>query len=120
VVALTIQAVAEALLLARQSGVIPRAYAMRCSVGFAQSKIFEVHGQRMLDGAFDPAFAPSCTARTSASRCRRRAKRASPCSPPRRRPSCSTPLIAQATGTRPLALALVYERLAGVETAALA
>ena len=55
-VALTIQAVAEALVLARKAGVDPARVREALLGGFAQSRIMEVHGQRMLDGAFDPGF----------------------------------------------------------------
>ncbi len=56
VVAATIEAVAEALLLAERSGVDPTKVRQALLGGFAGSKILEVHGQRMLDRAFDPGF----------------------------------------------------------------
>jgi 2-hydroxy-3-oxopropionate reductase len=56
VVAATIEAVAEALLLAERSGVDPARVREALLGGFAGSKILEVHGQRMLDRAFDPGF----------------------------------------------------------------
>ena len=56
VVAATIEAVAEALLLAERSGVDPSKVREALMGGFAGSKILEVHGQRMLDRAFDPGF----------------------------------------------------------------
>jgi 2-hydroxy-3-oxopropionate reductase len=56
VVASTIEAVAEALLLAERSGVDPANVRQALLGGFAGSKILEVHGQRMLDRAFDPGF----------------------------------------------------------------
>ena len=56
VVAATIEAVAEALLLAERSGVDPGRVREALLGGFAGSKILEVHGQRMLDRAFDPGF----------------------------------------------------------------
>jgi 2-hydroxy-3-oxopropionate reductase len=56
VVAATIEAVAEALLLAERSGVDAAKVREALLGGFAGSKILEVHGQRMLDGAFDPGF----------------------------------------------------------------
>jgi 2-hydroxy-3-oxopropionate reductase len=56
VVASTIEAVAEALLLAERSGVDPAKVRHALLGGFAGSKILEVHGQRMLDRAFDPGF----------------------------------------------------------------
>jgi 2-hydroxy-3-oxopropionate reductase len=56
VVASTIEAVAEALLLAERAGVDPVKVREALLGGFAGSKILEVHGQRMLDRTFDPGF----------------------------------------------------------------
>jgi 2-hydroxy-3-oxopropionate reductase len=56
VVALTIQAVAEALVLSRKAGVDPARVRAALLGGFAQSRILDLHGQRMLDGAYDPGF----------------------------------------------------------------
>lgn len=56
VVAATIEAVAEALVLAAASGVDPAKVREALLGGFAGSKILEVHGRRMLDGAFGPGF----------------------------------------------------------------
>jgi len=56
VVALTIQAVGEAITFARKSGVDASKVREALMGGFANSKILEVHGQRMLDGAFTPGF----------------------------------------------------------------
>jgi 2-hydroxy-3-oxopropionate reductase len=56
VVGVTIEAVAEALSLARASGVDPAAVRTALLGGFAQSKILEVHGQRMIDRNFQPGF----------------------------------------------------------------
>jgi 2-hydroxy-3-oxopropionate reductase len=56
VVASTIEAVAEALLLAERCGVDPAKVREALLGGFAGSKILEVHGQRMLDRSFDPGF----------------------------------------------------------------
>jgi 2-hydroxy-3-oxopropionate reductase len=56
VVAATIEAVAEALLLAERSGVDAAKVRRALLGGFAGSKILEVHGERMLDRAFDPGF----------------------------------------------------------------
>ncbi|MET0800944.1 MAG: NAD(P)-binding domain-containing protein [Actinomycetota bacterium] len=56
VVAATIEAVAEALLLAERSGVDGVKVREALLGGFAGSKILEVHGQRMLDRSFDPGF----------------------------------------------------------------
>jgi 2-hydroxy-3-oxopropionate reductase len=56
VVAATIEAVAEALVLAERAGVEAAKVREALLGGFAGSKILEVHGQRMLDRAFDPGF----------------------------------------------------------------
>jgi 2-hydroxy-3-oxopropionate reductase len=56
VVALTIQAVAEALTLSRKAGVDPERVREALLGGFAQSRILDLHGQRMIDGAHDPGF----------------------------------------------------------------
>ncbi len=56
VVALTIQAVGEALALAAKAGVDPAKVRQALLGGFAQSRILEAHGQRMLDRNFQPGF----------------------------------------------------------------
>lgn len=56
VVALTVQAVAEALTLAQKSGVDPAKVRTALLGGFAQSRVLEVHGQRMIDRSFSPGF----------------------------------------------------------------
>jgi 2-hydroxy-3-oxopropionate reductase len=56
VVALTIQAVSEALALAAKAGVDPAKVRQALLGGFAQSRILDVHGQRMLDRNFKPGF----------------------------------------------------------------
>ncbi len=56
VVAVTIEAVAEALTFARKNGVDPAKVRAALMGGFAGSKILEVHGQRMLDNDFKPGF----------------------------------------------------------------
>ncbi len=56
VVGVTIEAVAEALALAESSGVDPAKVRAALLGGFAQSKILEVHGQRMIDRTFNPGF----------------------------------------------------------------
>ncbi|HYZ17308.1 MAG TPA: 2-hydroxy-3-oxopropionate reductase [Candidatus Acidoferrum sp.] len=56
VVGVTIEAVAEAFALARASGVDPAAVRSALLGGFAQSKILELHGQRMIDHNFTPGF----------------------------------------------------------------
>jgi len=56
IVALTIEAVGEALLFASKSGVDPSRVRQALMGGFAASRILEVHGQRMIDRSFDPGF----------------------------------------------------------------
>jgi 2-hydroxy-3-oxopropionate reductase len=56
VVAATIEAVAEALVLAERAGVDAAKVREALLGGFAGSKILELHGQRMLDRAFEPGF----------------------------------------------------------------
>jgi 2-hydroxy-3-oxopropionate reductase len=56
VVGVTIEAVAEALALAEASGVDAAKVRAALLGGFAQSKILEVHGQRMIDRTFNPGF----------------------------------------------------------------
>jgi len=56
IVAATIEAVAEALTLAERAGVAPGTVRAALLGGFAQSRILEVHGERMLQGNFQPGF----------------------------------------------------------------
>jgi 2-hydroxy-3-oxopropionate reductase len=56
VVAVTIEAVAEALTFARKTGADPAKVREALMGGFAGSKIMEVHGKRMLDNDFKPGF----------------------------------------------------------------
>ena len=56
VVAATIEAVAEALVLAERSAVDPAKVREALMGGFAGSKILEIHGQRMLDHLYQPGF----------------------------------------------------------------
>ena len=56
IVALNIQAVAEALLFAAKNGADPARVREALMGGFASSKILEVHGERMVKGTFDPGF----------------------------------------------------------------
>jgi 2-hydroxy-3-oxopropionate reductase len=56
VVAATIEAVAEALALAERAGVDPAKVREALLGGLAESKILQVHGQRMLDRNFTPGF----------------------------------------------------------------
>ncbi|WP_062787495.1 2-hydroxy-3-oxopropionate reductase [Aquitalea pelogenes] len=56
VVALTIEAVGEALLFASRAGANPEKVRQALLGGFASSKILEVHGERMVKRTFDPGF----------------------------------------------------------------
>lgn len=56
VVALTIQGVSEAMTLARKAGVDPAKVREALLGGFAQSRILDLHGQRILDRNFKPGF----------------------------------------------------------------
>jgi 2-hydroxy-3-oxopropionate reductase len=56
IVALTIEAVGEALLFAARAGADPAKVRTALMGGFASSKILEVHGDRMVKRTFDPGF----------------------------------------------------------------
>ena len=56
IVALNIQAVAEALTFARKAGADPAAVRQALMGGFASSRILEVHAERMLNRTFAPGF----------------------------------------------------------------
>lgn len=56
IVGLTIEAVAEAFVFAERAGADLSKVRSALLGGFAQSRILEVHGQRMIDGIFKPGF----------------------------------------------------------------
>lgn len=56
VVSLTMEGVAEAILLARNNGVDPAKMREALMGGYANSRILEVHGQRMLEGNYKAGF----------------------------------------------------------------
>ena len=56
IVALTIEAVGEALLLASKAGADPAKVRQAVMGGFASSRILELHGERMVKRTFDPGF----------------------------------------------------------------
>ena len=56
IVALTIEAVGEALLFASKAGADPAKVRKALMGGFASSKILEIHGERMIKQTFDPGF----------------------------------------------------------------
>jgi 2-hydroxy-3-oxopropionate reductase len=56
VVALTIEAISEALLFASKAGADPAKVRAALLGGFAQSRILELHGERMIKRTFNPGF----------------------------------------------------------------
>ena len=56
IVALTIEAVGEALLFASKAGADPAKVREALMGGFASSKILEIHGERMIKRTFEPGF----------------------------------------------------------------
>lgn len=56
IVALTLEAVAEALVFASKAGADPARVREALMGGFAASRILEVHGERMVRRTFDPGF----------------------------------------------------------------
>ncbi len=56
IVALTIEAVGEALTFARKAGADPARVRQALMGGFAASRILEVHGERMIERKFAPGF----------------------------------------------------------------
>ena len=56
IVALNIEAVAEALVFASKAGADPARVRQALMGGFAASRILEVHGERMVKRTFDPGF----------------------------------------------------------------
>jgi 2-hydroxy-3-oxopropionate reductase len=56
IVALTIEAVGEALLLASKAGADPARVRQALMGGFANSRVLEVHGERMIRRTFNPGF----------------------------------------------------------------
>ena len=56
IVALTLEAVSEALVFAAKAGADPAKVREALMGGFAGSRILEIHGERMLKRTFDPGF----------------------------------------------------------------
>jgi 2-hydroxy-3-oxopropionate reductase len=56
VVALTLEAISEALIFASKAGADPVKIREALLGGFAQSRIMEVHGERMIKRTFAPGF----------------------------------------------------------------
>ena len=56
IVALTLEAISEALVFASKAGADPSRVRQALMGGFASSRILEVHGERMIKRTFDPGF----------------------------------------------------------------
>tara|TARA_R110002073_G_scaffold136621_3_gene285201 strand:- start:2601 stop:3506 length:906 start_codon:yes stop_codon:yes gene_type:complete len=56
IVALTIEAVGEALLFVSKAGADPEKVRQALMGGFAASRVLEIHGDRMINRRFDPGF----------------------------------------------------------------
>ena len=114
VVALTIQAVAEALVLARKAGVDPAKVREALLGGFAQSKILEAHGQRMLDRSFDPGFRLELHRKDLAIALQTAREEGVPLLATAQAAELMNALLAQGAGDRDhSALVQVYEQLSG-------
>ncbi|HWE12072.1 MAG TPA: 2-hydroxy-3-oxopropionate reductase [Solirubrobacteraceae bacterium] len=118
VVALTIQAVAEALTLARKAGVDPSRVRDALLGGFAQSRILDVHGQRMLDDAYDPGFKLRLHRKDLAIALQLGREEHAPLLATAQAAELMDALLAQGGGERDhSSLALLYEQLAGTRPA---
>ena len=115
VVALTIQAVAEALVLARKAGGDPARVREALLGGFAQSRVLDLHGQRMLDGNYDPGFKLHLHRKDLAIALQLGREEQSPLFATAQAAELMDALLAQGGGDRDhSALAVLYEQLAGV------
>lgn len=113
-VALHIQAAAEALLLAERAGVDPARVRDALLGGFAASRVLEVHGQRMLDGSFEPGFRAALHRKDLGIAQQTGREEGAPLPATSLAATLFDALIAQGGGDHDhAALALVYERLAG-------
>ncbi len=121
VVALTIQAVAEALTLSAKAGVDPARVRQALLGGFAQSRILDLHGQRMIDGAFDPGFKLRLHRKDLAIALELGREERVPLLATGQAAELMDALLAQGGGERDhSSLALLYEQLAGIGLAAAA
>ena len=92
IVALNIEAVAEALLFASKAGADPAKVRQALMGGFASSRVLEVHGERMIKRTFDPGLphrAASEGSEPGVGQCAQDGVSACPTPLPRR--SCSMP-----------------------------
>jgi 2-hydroxy-3-oxopropionate reductase len=119
VVALTIQAVAEALVLARKAGVDPARVRDALLGGFAQSRILDLHGQRMLEGAYDPGFKLRLHRKDLAIALQIGREEHAPLFATAQAAELMDALLAQGAGDRDHSvLATIYEQLSGVAESA--
>lgn len=116
VVALTIQAVAEALTLARKAGVDPARVREALLGGFAQSRILDLHGQRILDRNFQPGFRIRLHRKDLAIALQTGREQSLPLPATAQAAEMMNALLAQGKGDLDhSALALLVEQLGGVE-----
>ena len=103
IVALTIEAVGEALVFASKAGADPARVRQALMGGFAASRILEVHGERMIKRNFEPGFRIALHQKDLNLALQGRARWASACRTLPRVRSCSTPRQPQAArpGTIP-------------------
>lgn len=119
VVALTIQAVAEALTLARKAGVDPARVREALLGGFAQSRILDLHGQRILDRNFEPGFRVRLHRKDLAIALQTGREQSLPLPATAQAAEMMNALLAQGKGDLDhSALALLVEQLGGVENKA--
>ncbi len=119
VVALTIQAVAEALTLSAKAGVDPARVREALLGGFAQSRILDLHGQRMVDGAYEPGFKVRLHRKDLAIALQLGREEQVPLLATGQAAELMDALLAQGGGDRDhSSLALLYEQLAGAGLAA--
>jgi 2-hydroxy-3-oxopropionate reductase len=115
VVALTIQAVAEALVLARKAGVDPHHVREALLGGFAQSRILDLHGDRMLEGNYEPGFKLRLHRKDLAIALQLSREEQAPLFATAQAAELMDALLAQGAGDRDhSSLATLYEQLAGV------
>ena len=91
IVALTIEAVGEALLFASRAGADPAKVRQALMGGFASSRILEIHGERMIKRTFDPGFRIELHQKDLNLALRARGRSTCRCRTPRRPRSCSMP-----------------------------
>jgi 2-hydroxy-3-oxopropionate reductase len=115
IVALTIQAIAEALTLTRKAGVDPARVREALLGGFAQSRILDLHGQRILDRNYDPGFKLHLHRKDLAIALQLAREEQTPLLATAQTAQLMDALLAQGQGDKDHStLATLYEQLAGV------